>query len=99
MLRTGRTVRGVGVAAIVAAASLGVLVSGQSPTGAFTRTADGKPNLTGIWQAMNTANWDVQAHAAKAGPVVSLGAAFSVQPGTGVVEGGEIPYLPDASRT
>jgi hypothetical protein len=73
-------------------------VSGQTPTGAFTRTADGKPNLTGIWQAMNSANWDVQAHEAKMGPVVSLAAAFSVQPGAGVVVGNDIPYLPEALK-
>jgi hypothetical protein len=72
-------------------------LSGQAPTGAVARTADGKPNLTGIWQAMNTANWDLQAHPAKMGPVVSLAAAFSVPPGTGVVVGGEIPYLPAAA--
>jgi hypothetical protein len=58
------------------------------------RTADGKPNLTGIWQAMNTANWDIQAHEAKAGPVVALGAAFAVPGGIGVVEGNGIPYQP-----
>ncbi|MGC4081907.1 MAG: hypothetical protein QM736_07320 [Vicinamibacterales bacterium] len=73
-------------------------VAAQSPTGAFTRTADGKPNLTGIWQAMNTANWDLQAHEARMGPVVSLAATFGVQPGPGVVEGNEIPYLPDAIK-
>lgn len=72
--------------------------SAQSPTAAFTRAADGKPNLTGIWQAVNTANWDVQAHEARMGPVVSLAAAFSVPPGPGVVEGNEIPYLPDALK-
>ena len=38
------------------------------------RTADGKPNLNGIWQAMNTANWDVEGHSAQAGQVVALGA-------------------------
>ena len=31
------------------------------------RTADGKPNLNGIWQAMNEANWDIQAHTASRG--------------------------------
>jgi hypothetical protein len=56
------------------------------------RTADGKPNLTGIWQAMNTANWDIQAHEARQGPVIALAAAFSIPPGPGVVEGNEIPY-------
>jgi hypothetical protein len=58
------------------------------------RTADGKPDLNGIWQAMNTANWDLLAHAAGAGPVPSLAADFAIPPGIGVVEGGEIPYLP-----
>src|SRR5713101_5816528 len=60
------------------------------------RTADGKPNLNGIWQALNTADWDLQGHAAAQGPVFSLGAAFSRPPGLGVVDGEEIPYLPAA---
>jgi hypothetical protein len=59
------------------------------------RTPDGAPDLSGIWQANNTANWDLEAHAARQGPVFTLGAAFSVPPGLGVVEG-EIPYLPAA---
>ena len=82
----------------IAAVPMMTAVSGQSPTGGVPRTADGKPNLTGIWQAMNTANWDLQAHEARMGPVVSLAAAFSVPPGAGVVEGNEIPYLPDALK-
>jgi hypothetical protein len=60
------------------------------------RTADGKPNLNGIWQAINTANWDVEDHAARQGPVTALGASFSIPPGVGVVEGGTIPYKPEA---
>ncbi len=60
------------------------------------RTPDGTPDLGGIWQALNTANWNVEAHAAKQGPVFALGAAFAVPPGPGVVDGGAIPYLPDA---
>ena len=61
------------------------------------RTADGKPNLNGIWQAMGTAHWDIEGHAARAGPVVALGAAGAVPAGLGVVEGGEIPYQPWAA--
>jgi hypothetical protein len=50
------------------------------------RTADGHPNLSGIWQVNNTAVWDLQDHAAQLG----------VPAGQGVVEGNEIPYLPSA---
>ena len=86
-------------AAVVAAVFLGSFMPafGQAQSSALPRTADGKPDFTGIWQAMNTANWDLQAHEARHGPVVALGAAFSVPAGIGVVEGNEIPYLPAAA--
>jgi hypothetical protein len=61
------------------------------------RTADGKPNLNGIWQTLSTANWDLQEHAARSGGVIALGAIGAVPAGLGVVEGGEIPYLPAAA--
>jgi hypothetical protein len=61
------------------------------------RTADGKPNLSGVWQVLNTANWDIQGHAARAGPAPQYGALWAIPPGLGVVEGGELPYLPDAA--
>ena len=60
------------------------------------RTADGKPNLNGVWQALNEANWDLEPHAASQGVALNLGAQFSVPPGVGVVEGGNIPYKPEA---
>ena len=80
----------------------GIAVSLLAATAAFgqgnttkARTADGKPNLNGIWEAMNTANWDLQAHGAAPGPIDSLAADFAIPPGPGVVEGNEIPYLPN----
>ena len=84
-------------AAIVALVATGALRSASQPADVpFSRMPDGKPNLNGIWAASNTANWNLQTHQAKQGPVTALGAAFSVPGGLGVVEGGEIPYKPDA---
>src|ERR1022692_4461290 len=45
-------------------------VSGQTANKP-PRMPDGKPNLNGIWQAMNTANWDLQEHAARPGLVLA----------------------------
>jgi len=58
------------------------------------RAADGKPDLNGIWQAVNAASWDLEGHAAHAGPVPAMGAFGGIPAGLGVVEGGEIPYQP-----
>ncbi len=63
----------------------------------FARAADGKPDLNGIWQALNSANWDIEGHAAQAGPILELGAVGAMPAGLGVVEGGKIPYLPEAA--
>src|SRR5688500_17411176 len=60
------------------------------------RTGDGRPNISGIWQAMNTANWDIEAHSAAPSPVRELGASGAVPGGLGVVEGGPLPYRPEA---
>ena len=63
----------------------------------FPRTKNGKPDLSGIWQVLDSSlDWDIQGHAAQAGPLAQLGAEFAVPPGIGAVEGGEIPYLPAA---
>ena len=85
-------------AAIMVAALLWIVpLAGQAPAYKAPRTADGKPNLNGIWQAINTANWDLQGHAARAGLVVEMGAAGAEPGGLGVVEGNEIPYRPEAA--
>jgi hypothetical protein len=61
------------------------------------RTSDAKPDLNGIWQVVNTADWDLLPHEAGPSPVLALGAAGAEPPGLGVVEGDEIPYLPAAA--
>ena len=51
------------------------------------RSADGKPDLSGVWQAVNAAHWNIQAHQAEQG----------IPAGLGVVDGDEIPYQPWAA--
>jgi len=70
----------------------GIISVGQTAAYKAPRTADGHPDLNGIWQALNTANWDIQDHSTAAGTVASLGAVGAIPAGQGVVEGGEIPY-------
>src|SRR5262245_31481272 len=59
------------------------------------RMADGHPDLNGIWQALVTANWDLQDHEAQAGSHPEIMGAYGAGPaGQSIVEGGEIPYQP-----
>lgn len=104
---------------VVALLSAGVLALGARPAEAqrsgagrapLPRTTAGKPDLSGIWQAMTSANYDIEPHMARAalafreGPVVpvpakevvALGAVGAVPSGTGIVVGGTIPYKPEA---
>jgi hypothetical protein len=62
----------------------------------FPRATDGRPDLSGFWQALGSAHWNLEPHASADPAVVELGAQFAVPPGLGVVEGGSIPYLPEA---
>jgi hypothetical protein len=62
-------------------------------------TMDGHPDLNGIWQVANTANWNLEAHSAEALDAFwQLGAIAAIPAGRGVVRGGEIPYLPAALK-
>lgn len=55
------------------------------------------PNLNGIWQAMNDAHWNLEAHpAAPLEDFWQLGSIGAIPAGQSVVEGGTIPYLPEA---
>jgi hypothetical protein len=98
-------------AVVLALAVSSIRTTGESSTRS-ARMADGRPNLNGVWQAMNTANWDLLAHTVRpavpqsgvyedhpvlAAPVLALGSVGLVPAGPGVVEGDEIPYKSDAA--
>ncbi len=55
------------------------------------------PDVSGIWQAFTTANWDIQDHGVDAGPFPRVLGVWGAQPpGRGVVEGNVLPYRSDA---
>jgi len=104
------------IAAVFTSALLTVFFHASAPLAGQTaayrapRTPDGHPDLNGIWQALNEANYDIEAHMARpamalragpygpvpAAPVLALGAVGSVPPGMGIVDG-EIPYKPETA--
>ena len=87
-----------GVAGVTVLLSLGVspLFGQQRPqagqqfpaTYRAPRLADGRPDLNGIWQALVSANWDLQDHEAQPGPHPELSGAYAAGPaGQSIIEG------------
>src|SRR5882762_2615828 len=59
--------------------------------------ADGHPDLSGIWQALVTANWELPDHKAQSGDQPEVKGVYGAGPaGKSIVEGGNIPYRPEA---
>ena len=75
------------------------ITQAAAQSGDVQRTPSGKPDLSGIWQAMTSAHYDVEPHAASEGPHSGLMGALSATPaGLGIVEGGRIPYNEQSLR-
>ena len=64
------------------------VLAGTTAAQTLPRTADSKPDLQGIWQAVNRASYNLEPHVAR----------HDMPAGLGVVEGGSIPYQPWASE-
>jgi hypothetical protein len=75
------------VAALFLIVSLGTGRMAAQTSSRIPRTADGRPKLDGIWQVRNHASADLRDHMSR----------LNMTAGTGVVEGGEIPYQPWAA--
>ena len=78
-----------------------ILISGAAfaQLDEFPRTPDGKPDLSGIWQAMTNAHYDIEPHAAAYGPYPREFGAFSAIPADlGIIEDGRIPYNEQSLR-
>jgi hypothetical protein len=81
--------------ALVTTATIGSLapvpaVAQGGSSQAVSRTADSRPDLTGIWQVMNSAAWNIQDQNAAPGPQPAPW--IGIPASRGVVEGNEIPY-------
>src|SRR5580704_3120944 len=78
-------------------AGLGLLMSlAGNALAQVPHAPDGHSDLTGSWQAMSSADWDLEYHPSEPGPFYQLGAIGAIPLGRGVVEGGDIPYKPEA---
>jgi hypothetical protein len=72
---------------------------GAQPAARPARVA-GHPNFNGVWQAINSANWNLEAHSASGiSQAWQLGAIASIPAGKSVLKGGgTIPYTPEALK-
>jgi hypothetical protein len=79
---------GVALGGMVASIHPRTVEAQAKPSGPLPRVASGKPDLSGIWQTLSTAAWDLEDHSA----------AADVPGGLSVVDGGDIPYHPWALK-
>jgi len=84
---------------IVASSTLLVSLTSFAQLNEIPRTPDGKPDFSGIWQAITSAHWDIEPHIAAYGQIPErMGALTAIPAGLGIVDGGEIPYSEVARR-
>ena len=86
---------------LIASAARDVRLQAEGAQAQLDRPAriGGRPNLNGIWQALNTAYWNLESHSAEDLKAFwQMGAVAAIPAGTSVVRGGTIPYRPEALK-
>ena len=95
--RTNGWFRVFAIVSALASAITAVSVAGAQAQQTRPARIAGHPDFSGIWQALNTAYWNLEAHSTEAlTGFGQLGAIASIPSGGSVVRGGSIPYKPDA---
>ena len=77
-------IAGIVVSGSIAAAQTASVPPARKPAAAVSPAPARTPDLSGVWQVLNSAAWDVEDHSADVG----------TPPGESVVEGHDIPYQP-----
>jgi hypothetical protein len=74
------------IGAFAAACMVLALNADAAASQRIPRLQNGRPDFSGIWEALSTADFDLEPH----------GPRIDAPPGAGIVEGSAIPYLPAA---
>lgn len=85
-----------GAAVTLAACAALLPLSSQAQSADIPRTVDGKPDFNGLWQSIGNHDWGIEPHNARMSPDYRWAAAGATPAGSGIVEGGRIPYTAQA---
>ena len=85
------------VTGLIAIAVTALPLSGLTQSRERPERVNGHPNLNGVWQAMGSAHWNLEAHSAEAlDDFWKLGSLGAIPAGRSAIIGGTITYLPEA---
>jgi hypothetical protein len=88
-MKTRRLQLSITLAAAISVSALAFAASSRPRGAVIPRSPNGKPDFSGIWQTTSAADYDLEPHSGRK----------DAPPGVGIVEGGVIPYTPDALAT